>query len=95
MNNTMRHYGIPGMKWGVRRFQNKDGSLKPAGEKRYNSDGASNKKAEKDKKPSLSERFKAFEKRLEDKEIASYSKERQDAYKKLTDDEKKNIGATA
>lgn len=27
------HFGIKGMKWGVRRFQNKDGSLTPAGKK--------------------------------------------------------------
>ena len=26
------------MKWGVRRFQNKDGTLTPAGKKRYNQD---------------------------------------------------------
>lgn len=29
------HYGIKGQKWGVRRYQNKDGSLTPAGEIRY------------------------------------------------------------
>lgn len=29
------HYGTPGMKWGVRRFQNPDGSLKAAGKGRY------------------------------------------------------------
>ena len=29
------HWGIKGMKWGVRRYQNKDGSLTPAGIKRY------------------------------------------------------------
>lgn len=32
------HHGIKGQKWGVRRFQNKDGSLTPAGEKRYDDD---------------------------------------------------------
>ena len=35
MSNTLSHAGIKGMKWGVRRFQNKDGSLTPAGKKRY------------------------------------------------------------
>lgn len=29
------HYGIKGMKWGRRRYQNADGSLTPAGKKRY------------------------------------------------------------
>ncbi len=32
------HHGILGMKWGVRRWQNKDGSLTPAGKERYNDD---------------------------------------------------------
>lgn len=33
--NKLTHSGIKGMKWGVRRYQNKDGSLTPAGKKRY------------------------------------------------------------
>jgi hypothetical protein len=36
-NNNLQHAGIKGMKWGVRRYQNKDGSLTPAGRKRYGS----------------------------------------------------------
>lgn len=36
MNDYLYHHGIKGQKWGIRRFQNKDGSLKPAGERRYN-----------------------------------------------------------
>lgn len=33
-NNYLMHFGVKGMKWGVRRYQNKDGSLTPAGKKK-------------------------------------------------------------
>lgn len=33
--DELRHHGILGQKWGVRRYQNSDGSLTPAGKKRY------------------------------------------------------------
>ena len=33
--NYLAHHGIKGMRWGVRRFQNEDGTLTEAGKKRY------------------------------------------------------------
>ena len=33
--NSIYHHGIKGQRWGIRRFQNEDGSLTPAGQKRY------------------------------------------------------------
>ena len=37
-NNRLQHWGIKGMKWGRRRWQNQDGSLTPAGRARYDDD---------------------------------------------------------
>ena len=34
-NNELYHFGIKGQKWGVRRYQNHDGTLTAAGKKRY------------------------------------------------------------
>ena len=56
----LQHFGIQGMKWGVRRYQNSDGSLTPAGRKRY---GRAERKAE---KKQFKKDYKEY-KRIQDK----------------------------
>lgn len=48
VEDTLAHYGVLGMKWGVRRYQNTNGTLTSAGKKRYSrSDARQIKKNEK------------------------------------------------
>lgn len=43
MNGELYHWGIKGMRWGIRRYQNADGTLTEAGKRRYlNADGTYN-----------------------------------------------------
>lgn len=37
-SDYLQHYGILGMRWGIRRFQDKSGRLTAAGKKRYDDD---------------------------------------------------------
>lgn len=75
----LAHYGILGMKWGVRRFQNKDGSLTKDGKRRYET--AENKKAR--HKPSSAR--KLAKQRAENLEKARLAK----AEKKQFEEDKK------
>lgn len=51
---SLTHHGILGMKWGVRRYQNKDGSLTTAGKQRYNTEyNKYEQKADRQKEKSL------------------------------------------
>ena len=47
IQNELKHYGVLGMKWGVRRYQNKDGTLTSKGKKRYSDSEAKQKEKEK------------------------------------------------
>lgn len=62
MNEELRHHGILGQKWGIRRFQNSDGSLTSAGKRRYDND--SHGKSGKDTKSEILEKSRAGTKNL-------------------------------
>ena len=70
MNNDLQHHGIKGQKWGVRRFQNKDGDLTPAGRKRY--DPPSAKKQASKKQASKKQASSAFLKSVGKIAVTSY-----------------------
>lgn len=87
-NGELYHWGIRGMKWGIRRYQNKDGSLTPAGRKRYNDELDSLKAREKEIKGR--ERAKARQAKLDAKKAELDEREKalegEKTQKKKTDD---------
>lgn len=68
--DELYHHGIKGMKWGVRRYQNKDGSLTSAGKKRYNQNDWSDdaKEASNLKKKSVSQMSNAELRKLTERQ---------------------------
>ena len=66
--SELYHWGIKGMKWGVRRYQNEDGTLTPAGRKRIE---------KKDQKwaKKKTEKITAKAKKASQRELDAYGKE--------------------
>lgn len=74
-SDELTHWGIKGMRWGIRRFQNKDGSLTPAGERRrarMEADLKAKEKVIKNKERTKSklEKLEAKKRELEEREEA-------------------------
>lgn len=77
-SDTLQHYGVRGMKWGVRRYQNPDGSWTDAGEKRY---GGNVGKARLNYDKAKDDRVKAFD--IYNRQAGVFGNSNSKAYKNL------------
>lgn len=67
MEEMLEHHGIIGMKWGVRRYQNEDGTLTNAGKARYRDDEKPTRKSVHDDHTKARDKKKVSE--MSDKEL--------------------------
>lgn len=74
--DELTHWGVRGMRWGIRRYQNKDGSLTKAGQKRYNDELA---------------KVRAEEKTLKNRKSVQNKMDKLAARKKAVEEEKKQF----
>ena len=87
-SDELYHWGIKGQKWGVRRYQNKDGSLTPAGKKRLKKESEALKKEAAILKNRKSTKSKIERLEAKRKSIEEQKKALDDADKKKTESNK-------
>lgn len=90
MTDELQHHGIIGQKWGVRRYQNKDGSLTAAGKKR-----AKNAPSKKKSKMTDEELVKRIERLEREKKLKDLEKATSGEGKQFAQDVLKSVGKKA
>lgn len=82
MEYELYHYGIKGMKWGIRRYQNKDGTLTEAGKKRIQEGTEMFPYRREKRHPSLTQRHRALSRteKYQLEEIDEFDKRIGDTY---------------
>ena len=89
--SDLRHHGIKGQKWGVRRFQNKDGSLTGAGRKRYGTDDFKDALDKVNKADSLIKTAKKYQAEKDHKEHKAYTDKIKTDLSKMSDKELQQV----
>lgn len=85
--NELYHFGVKGQKWGVRRYQNANGSLTPAGLKRYSDANGVVKKSVQKKVEKAQTKYNAKQERIKiksEKKIVKFKKRLSTAEEELT-----------
>lgn len=94
-SNELYHWGIKGMKWGVRRYQNTDGTLTPAGQKRYERDQRENAGKKKGNKVGAADPDRWVKEDMErSKKLTDASSHMTNELKKINDSAVKNTPKT-